>query len=96
LPGGQALRCTISFGFAAFPILDQHPEAFSWEDTLQLADQGLYEAKRAGRNGWVGILASGPLNSPEYAPRLRTDLKGLIRESQVQVQTSFPPDKVFS
>jgi len=96
LPGGQALRCTISFGFAAFPILDQHPEAFSWEDTLQLADQGLYEAKRAGRNGWVGVLASGPLNSPEYAPRLRTDLKGLIRESQVQVQTSFPAGKVFS
>ncbi len=95
LPAGPVLRCTISFGFAAFPILDQHPEAFTWEDTLQLADQCLYEAKNAGRNGWVGVLATGPLNTPEYAPRLRSDLKGLIRESQVLVESSFPPDRVF-
>jgi len=95
LPGGQALRCTISFGFAAFPILDQHPEAFTWEDTLQLADQCLYEAKAAGRDGWVGVQASGPLHTPEYSPRLRSDLRGLIRESQVLVESSFPAGNIF-
>ncbi|MBN1939835.1 MAG: diguanylate cyclase, partial [Candidatus Aminicenantes bacterium] len=96
LPDGRNIRCTISIGYAPFPILDQHPEAFSWEDTLQLADQCLYEAKAAGRDGWVGVLASGPLHTPEYSPRLRSDLKGLIRESQVQVETSFPRETVFS
>jgi diguanylate cyclase (GGDEF)-like protein len=96
LPDGRKISCTISIGFAPFPILDQHPEAFSWEDTLQLADQCLYQAKSAGRSGWVGVLASGPLHTPEYAPRLRSDLRGLIRESQVTVETSFPSGRVFT
>jgi len=95
LPNGGEQRCTISFGFAAFPILDQHPEAFTWEDTLQVADRCLYEAKNAGRDGWVGIMTSDPLDPAGLAPRLRADLKGLVRDRHVHVQTSFPPGKVF-
>jgi diguanylate cyclase (GGDEF)-like protein len=96
LPDGRRLRCTISIGFAVFPILDQNPEAFTWEDTLQVADQCLYAVKRAGRDGWVGVHTLGPLDSVELAPRLRVDLEGLVREGHVHVRSSFPEGKAFA
>ena len=43
LPDGTRLRKTCSVGVAAFP-------GASWEQTVALADEALYEAKRAGRN----------------------------------------------
>ena len=95
LPDGRVLHCTLSLGYAAFPILDQHPEAFTWEDTLQVADQCLYAAKHAGRDGWVGVHTPGPLDNPELAPRLRVDLEGLVREGHIQVRSSFPGGSVF-
>jgi diguanylate cyclase (GGDEF)-like protein len=95
LPDGRMVRCTISIGFAVFPILEQNPEAFTWEDTLQVADQCLYAVKIAGRDGWVGIHTPEALASPELISRMRTDLKGLVREGHVKVRTSFPEGKVF-
>jgi len=95
LPDGRMVRCTISIGFAVFPILEQNPEAFTWEDTLQVADQCLYAAKYAGRNGWVGIHTPGPLDPAELTPRLRVDLEGLVREGHIQVRSSFPEGKAF-
>jgi len=95
LPDGRELRCTISIGYAAFPILDQNPEAFTWEDTLQVADQCLYAAKHAGRDGWVGVHTPGPIDTVELAPRFRVDLEGLVREGHIQARSSFPAGKVF-
>lgn len=43
LPDGGVLRKTCSVGVAAFP-------GASWEQTVALADEALYEAKRNGRN----------------------------------------------
>jgi diguanylate cyclase (GGDEF)-like protein len=96
LPDGRMVRCSISIGFAVFPILEQNPEAFTWEDALQVADQCRYAVKNAGRDGWVGIHTPGPLDSPELTARLRTDLGGLVREGHVHVRSSFPEGKVFS
>lgn len=96
LPDGRMVRCTISFGFAVFPILEQNPEVFTWEDTLQVADQCLYAAKIAGRDGWVGFHAPDVLVTPELIARMRADLKGLVREGLITVQTSFPEGRVFS
>jgi len=95
LSDGRALRCTISVGYAAFPILDQHPEAFTWEDTLQVADQCLYAAKHAGRDGWVGVHTPGPVDAGELGPRFRVDLEGLVREGHIQARSSFPEGKAF-
>jgi diguanylate cyclase (GGDEF)-like protein len=95
LPDGRVLRCTISIGYAAFPILDQNPEAFTWEDTLQVADQCLYAAKHAGRDGWVGVHTPGPVDTLDLVPRLRVDLEGLVREGHIRARSSFPEDKVF-
>jgi len=96
LPDGQRLRCTISVGYAAFPILDHQPEAFTWEDTLLVADQCLYAAKHAGRDGWVGVHTPGPLDAAELGPRLRGDLKSLVREGHIQMRSSFPEGQAFN
>jgi len=96
LPDGQSLRCTISVGYAAFPILDQQPEAFTWEDTLQVADQCLYAAKHAGRDGWVGVHTPGPLDTAELGPRLRVDLESIVRDGHIQMRSSFPEGAAFS
>jgi diguanylate cyclase (GGDEF)-like protein len=90
LQDGRTLRCTVSVGFAAFPILEQRPEAFTWEDTLRLADQGLYAAKQAGRDGWAGVYTAGPLDAPELGTRLLEDLDGLVGEGLVHAQSSYP------
>jgi diguanylate cyclase (GGDEF)-like protein len=95
LPDGRELHCTISVGFAAFPILDQNPEAFTWEDTLQVADQCLYAAKHAGRDGWVGVHTPGPVDAAALAPRFRVDLEGLVREGIIQARSSFPEGQAF-
>jgi diguanylate cyclase (GGDEF)-like protein len=49
-PNGATLSVTCSIGACLFPFDEEHPEALAWEETLHLADQKLYEAKRAGRN----------------------------------------------
>lgn len=95
LPEGQRLRCTISVGYAAFPVLDHQPEAFTWEDTLLVADQCLYAAKHAGRDGWVGVHTPGPLDTAELGPRLRTNLESLVREGHIQMRSSFPEGEAF-
>ncbi len=95
LPDEQTLHCTMSIGYAAFPILDQHPEAMTWEDTLQVADQCMYAAKHAGRDGWVGMHTPGPVDAPDIASRFRVDLESLVREGQAQISSSFPEGRAF-
>ena len=45
LPGGHALRCTVSVGVSA--AVDEHPQ---WQAAVRAADDALYTAKRNGRN----------------------------------------------
>lgn len=60
LPDGQALAQTCSIGFAAFPPDPQRPREGDWMGVIEQADQHLYEAKRQGRNRWIGGLAAEP------------------------------------
>jgi diguanylate cyclase (GGDEF)-like protein len=46
---GQAIRCTISIGYARFPMPGTGTE-ISLENAISLTDKALYEAKRRGRN----------------------------------------------
>jgi diguanylate cyclase (GGDEF)-like protein len=46
---GQAIRCTISIGYACFPMPGADTE-ISLESAISLTDKALYEAKRRGRN----------------------------------------------
>jgi diguanylate cyclase (GGDEF)-like protein len=71
LPDGRMVRCTISFGFAVFPILEQNPEVFTWEDTLQVADQCLYVARRSAGRRLGGFPCAGCLVTTELIARMR-------------------------
>jgi diguanylate cyclase (GGDEF)-like protein len=46
---GQAIKCTISIGYACFPMEGSDLE-ISLESAIGLIDKALYEAKRRGRN----------------------------------------------
>jgi diguanylate cyclase (GGDEF)-like protein len=46
---GQSIRCTISIGYACFPMAGADTE-ISLESAISLTDKALYEAKRRGRN----------------------------------------------
>ncbi len=59
-PSGQVIPLTCSIGFAAFPLFPQDPERLSWEWVIELADECMYQAKRAGRNRWAGLLPADP------------------------------------
>ena len=56
LGGGQRLAVTCSIGFACFPPAPEWPHALEWPAVLELADAALYQVKRGGRNGWLGVL----------------------------------------
>ncbi|MBV8037436.1 diguanylate cyclase [Roseateles sp.] len=60
LPDGQRLTRTCSIGFACFPLAPRHPQALDWSAVIDVADGALYEAKRGGRDRWVGVLAADP------------------------------------
>jgi diguanylate cyclase (GGDEF)-like protein len=46
---GQAIQCTISIGYAFFPMAGSATE-ISLDSAISLVDKALYEAKRRGRN----------------------------------------------
>jgi len=55
LDDGSALQVRCSIGFACMPFEPERPHGRSWQQVLNLADLGLYAAKRAGRDAWVGV-----------------------------------------
>ncbi|XHS80529.1 GGDEF domain-containing protein [Burkholderiaceae bacterium UC74_6] len=63
LDDGRSIEGRCSIGFAAFPLAPEHPRALDWSATLSLADAALYEAKRAGRDTWCGVLGAPGLQA---------------------------------
>jgi len=46
---GQAIKCTISIGYACFPMAGSDTQ-ISLQSAISLIDKALYEAKRRGRD----------------------------------------------
>lgn len=52
---GTPIHLTCSIGVAAYPFAPREPEALTWQQLLNVADQALFLAKRSGRNAWFSI-----------------------------------------
>jgi diguanylate cyclase (GGDEF)-like protein len=55
LRSGRKLSLSCSIGFAPWPLATHWPALGEWEQSVNLADQALYEAKHGGKNAWVGL-----------------------------------------
>ncbi len=55
LGDGLRIHKTCSIGYTRFPLYAEHPDLLSFEQTLMVADLGLYYAKHHGRNRAVPL-----------------------------------------
>jgi diguanylate cyclase (GGDEF)-like protein len=85
LADGTVLKRTCSIGFGAFPFLPERPRSIGWEEVVDLADLGLYTAKRNGRDRWVGV-AAGRMDDPKAAlRRFKDDPEGSTADGEMRV-----------
>ncbi|OFA04721.1 sensor domain-containing diguanylate cyclase [Duganella phyllosphaerae] len=89
LPDGELLRKTCSIGFACFPFLPTQPRLLSWPQVVELADQGLYIAKRSGRDAWAALHATGAGNAVDLFPRLMHALPQALADGVVRVVSNL-------
>lgn len=61
-PGDVFAGISCSIGYAAMPLAANTQPA--WEETIQLADAALYQAKTAGRNRWMTLGPDQPPAEP--------------------------------
>jgi diguanylate cyclase (GGDEF)-like protein len=85
---GIELRKTCSIGFAPFPFVPSSPDAITWEQTLKLADLALYEAKRRGRDGWIGVMDTDATDVASLAIDSES-LADVAGDDVVSVESSF-------
>jgi len=71
LDGGKRLVLSCSVGFSAFPLCPARPRALDWRTAIDLADAALYQAKKAGRDAWVGLIEAEAAGEAE----LRADVR---------------------
>jgi diguanylate cyclase (GGDEF)-like protein len=60
IEGCVSIPCTCSIGWAVFPWYENDAEAVPYTEVLRLADEALYQAKKAGRDQAVGLLPTQP------------------------------------
>ncbi|UXI68083.1 ligand-binding sensor domain-containing diguanylate cyclase [Tahibacter amnicola] len=85
---------TCSVGFACIPFVPLAPEALGWEDVTDIADIALYAAKRAGRDGWVGLQAETRFASDLTIEQLKRAPAHLVDRGVLRVVSSFPQEVV--
>ena len=81
------LRRTVSVGFACMPLLYADPGRLNWLQTINLADQCLYQAKQGGRNRWIGLLPLPEADLNLDVDHARLDVAGLVRGGWAELRT---------
>jgi diguanylate cyclase (GGDEF)-like protein len=88
LPDGTQLARSCSIGFACFPFLPSQPRLMSWSQVVELADLGLYLAKRSGRDAWAAVYATEAAQAEELFPRLVHQLDECVARGEARIVTS--------
>jgi diguanylate cyclase (GGDEF)-like protein len=89
LPDGARVHKTCSIGFACFPFVPSAPRLLNWSEVVELADQGLYLAKRSGRNAWAAVYSTGQTQPEGLFPRLMQHLDQALADGEVRLVTSL-------
>ena len=89
LPDGVRLSKTCSIGFACFPFLPAQPRLLSWSQVVELADQGLYIAKRSGRNAWAALYGTERARADGLFPRLMHQLDDALAGGEVRLVSNL-------
>ncbi|MYM91786.1 diguanylate cyclase, partial [Rugamonas sp. FT82W] len=89
LPDGALLSKTCSIGFACFPFLTEQPRLLSWSQVVELADQGLYIAKRSGRNAWAALYSTAATRPDGVFPRLMQQLDQAVADGEVRLVSNL-------
>ena len=89
LPDGVRIRKTCSIGFACFPFLPSEPRLLSWSEVVELADQGLYLAKRSGRDAWAAVYSTERTRGDGLFARLMHHLDEALADGEVTLVTSL-------
>jgi diguanylate cyclase (GGDEF)-like protein len=96
LPDGERLSKTCSIGFACFPFLPEQPRLLSWSQVVELADQGLYIAKRSGRNAWAALYSTEATRPDGVFPRLMQQLGQAVADGEVRLVSNLTGPLVLS
>jgi diguanylate cyclase (GGDEF)-like protein len=96
LPDGTRLPRTCSVGFASYPFLVQEPRRLGWLEVVGLVDAALYAAKRAGRNGWVGLHATETASADALLALLKRSARAALQHEAIGCTTSLDPAQVVA
>jgi len=86
---GRTVDVTCSVGFAAFPLAPAFPRALDWAATIALADEALYAVKRAGRNGWEGIVGAPAMDEGTVRRQARGAMSEWLSSEALHVVRSW-------
>lgn len=96
LPDGTRIAKTCSVGFASHPFGPPEPELLTWQDVTGLIDMALYAAKRAGRNGWVGLAATDKTDPGALLAAMKHSPRDAVYSGVVEMQTNLNPERVLN
>ncbi|CAN7149795.1 diguanylate cyclase [Pseudoduganella sp. LjRoot289] len=92
LEDGSLLRQTCSVGYACFPFAPAQPRLLSWQQTIKLADLGLYAAKRSGRAAWVGLECGAAIPARQQVQSLLDAPGAALERGQLAAVSSLGGD----